>query len=70
VTATINIHGPFKFTATLIDADDSFVTVDVLAGDTKLQLMRVTREDCGALVKAALAARDLQPVPEPGEAGS
>lgn len=61
---SIYAHGPFGFRA--LPIEDSFVTLDITAGDgAKIKLIRVTRAEMDALVKAALAARDLLPEPEP-----
>jgi len=61
MSATINLHGPFKFGAILIDQRDPFVCIDAKSDGASVSLLRVSRADCDALVKAALAARDLLP---------
>jgi hypothetical protein len=55
-------HGPFEFTARLIDAEPpGFAVLDVRSKAGKVSLLDVTRAECDALVRAALAARDLLP---------
>jgi hypothetical protein len=70
MSASINFHGPYEYRPEHFHRDSrvptDYVSFGITSGGTSLHLYFDSRAECDALVKAALAARDLLPGPEAG----
>jgi len=59
VSTDIQINGPFDFEAQWVTGAGGFATLAITAPGTRCVLLRLTRDDCEALIQAGIEGKAL-----------